>query len=47
MLSIKVPRKLWHLLKELKESYPIQVAEFAVARGFYQMPALLGGLVIL
>ena len=29
----------WHPLKELKESYPIQVAEFAVARGVDKMPA--------
>ena len=31
--------KTWHPLKELKESYPIQVAEFAVARGVDKMPA--------
>ena len=31
--------KTWHSLKELKESYPILVAEFAVARGVDKMPA--------
>ena len=31
--------KTWHPLKELKESYPIQVAEFAIARGVDGMPA--------
>ena len=31
--------KTWHPLKELKESYPIQVAKFAVARGVDKMPA--------
>ena len=33
--------KTWHLLKELKESYPIQVAEFAVARGVDKMPVFV------
>ena len=31
--------KTWHPLKELKESYPIQVAEFSIARGVDGMPA--------
>ena len=31
-------KKTWHPLKELKESYPIEVAEFAVARGIDKMP---------
>ena len=30
--------KTWHPLKELKESYPIEVAEFVVARGVDKMP---------
>ena len=31
--------KTWHPLTELKESYPVKVAEFAVARGVDKMPA--------
>ena len=30
---------LWHPLKELKESYPFQVAKFAVARAIDKIPA--------
>ena len=32
-------RNSWIPLKELKASYPLQVAEFAVARGLDKMPA--------
>ena len=32
-------KKTWHPLKELKESYPVKVAEFAVAQGIEKMPA--------
>ena len=32
--------KTWHPLNELKESYPIEVAEFVVARGVDKMPAV-------
>ena len=32
-------RNSWIPLKELKESYPLQVSEFAVARGLDKMPA--------
>ena len=32
-------RNSWTPLKELKASYPLQVAEFAVARGLDKMPA--------
>ena len=31
--------KIWHLLKELKESHPIEVAEFAVVRGVSEISA--------
>ena len=31
--------KSWIPLKELKESHPLEVAEFAVANGVHQMPA--------
>ena len=32
-------KKTWHPLKEMKASYPIEVAEFAIARGIEKMPA--------
>ena len=31
--------KSWFALKELKESHPLEVAEFAIAHGVGQMPA--------
>jgi len=33
----------WIKLKDLKESYPVQVAEYAVANKLVEEPALSGG----
>jgi len=37
----------WETLADLKESFPIQVAEYAVCQSIDNEPALLGGCLIL